>query len=81
MGAVQSQIQDLEKCLHEVFANQEIIEQRLVPVSLPYPCGGLQGPDVKEQQKCQIQDAIADACSLLNSLAQRQRLTLQHLQV
>jgi hypothetical protein len=82
MGAVQSQIQELEKCLHEVFNNQEVIEQRLVPVMLPYPTGTpATEKDGKEAEKCQVQDAIHGACGILRSLAARQRLILQNLQV
>jgi hypothetical protein len=81
LGAVQARILELEQRLHEIFSNQEIIEQRLIPVTVPYPSGGAQPESVKEQPKCQIEDAISGACALLTAFAQRQRMTLQHLQV
>lgn len=82
LGAVQARLQELEQRLHEIFTNQEIIEQRLIPVTIPYPTGGVQETEsTKEQPKCQIEDAISGACALLNAFALRQRQTLQHLQV
>jgi hypothetical protein len=81
VGAIQSQIIILESRLQEVFANQELLEQRLIPASMPYPvcppdpqCGN------KENPRCQIEDAIFGANNILALLAERQRQTMKHLQ-
>lgn len=82
VGAVQNQIILLEQRLHEVFSNQELLEQRLVPVSMPYPvCPPDPMASTPEQPRCQIEDAIYGANQLLAGLAERQRQTMKHLQL
>lgn len=81
IGAIQSQIMILEERLREVVGNQDIIEQRLIPISLPYPVSNPCPKSGQTDTKCQIESAIFAANEILYGLAERQRLTMQHLQV
>jgi len=82
IGAIQSQLLILGQRINEVCSNQDAIEQRLIPVSLPYPVStGPSGTELPDKARCDVELSILSANHILSILAERQLQTMKHLQV